>query len=259
MRDTLTSLNISSHKRRSRSNRYTEDRNCNEINSTTSFLSDLSVTQFDDDFLETTRPFKKHCPSTTASNISYIESKQKRRSARQSMDLRSMKERYLSIYIIESNQFFFKQFSLTKKYFVSRSSAENTSSNELDVSEHVIATTKITIPQDDGPILATSTFETVPNSALYDKFRRIDSEAPLEEVKENNELSESATTTTATATVTPNKQMLGMQEVSPTPSAPPLQEITNNPKFTLNLSVRQHEFNSRTILRSESCVFCLKK
>lgn len=89
VRDTLASLNISSHKRRSRSNRYTDDRNCNEINSTGSFLSDLSVTQFDeDDFLEMTRPFKKHCPST-ASNISYIESKQKRRSARKSIDLRS--------------------------------------------------------------------------------------------------------------------------------------------------------------------------
>lgn len=130
----------------------------------------------------------------------------------------------------------------------------------MNSSEHVIATTKITIPQDDGPILASSTIETVPNSALYDKFRRIDSEQLLDEVKENSEVSESASTATATATLTPNKQeMLNMQEVSPAPSAPPLQEITNNPKFTLNIPVRQHEFNSRTILRSESCVFCLKK
>ncbi|XP_055301082.1 rac GTPase-activating protein 1-like [Sitodiplosis mosellana] len=220
VRDTLASLNISSHKRRSRSNRYTEDRHCNDINSTTSFLSDLSVTQFDDDFHEMTRPFKKHCPSTIASNISCVESKQKRRSARRSMDMR-----------------------------------KNTSLIELDGPEQVIANAKITIPQDDGPILATSIIETVPNSALYDKFRRIDSELPQEEVKENIELSESATTT---ATLTSNKRSLDLQDVSPAPSAP-LQEIINNPKFMLNLPVRQHEFNSRTILRSESCVYCLKK
>lgn len=145
-------------------------------------------------------------------------------------------------------------------FTIPHQSTENTSVIELDgsrtSSEQVIATTKITIPQDDGPILATSTIETVPNSALYDKFRKIESEIPSEEVKENVEMSESATTT---ATLTPTKRSLDLQDKSPTPSAPPLQEVTNNPKFVLNLPVRQHEFNSRTILRSESCLYCCKK
>lgn len=50
-----------------------------------------------------------------------------------------------------------------------------------------------------------------------------------------------------------------MQEEYPMPSAPPLQEVTNNPKLLLNLQGRQHEFSSRTVLRSESCAYCLKK
>lgn len=246
VRDTLASLNISTHKRRSRSNRYTDDRN--EINSTGSFLSDLSVTQFDeDDFLEMSRPFKKHRASTTASNISYIESKQKRRSTRKSMDLRSKLIYYWHSFLK------YVCFMLFHLHFT-----ENTSIIDLDGSDQIVATAKITIPQGDGPILATSSIETVPNSVLYDKFRKIDNELPLEEVKENVEMSESATTTT-TATLTPSKQSLNLQEQSPVPSAPPLQEITNNPKFLLNLPVRQHEFNSRTIIRSESCVYCLKK
>lgn len=123
-------------------------------------------------------------------------------------------------------------------------------------SEQVIATAKLIIPQDNGPILATSTIETVPNSTLYDKFRRIESEKPHDVMKENIELSESATTT---ATLTPTKCSLDLKDVSPAPSAPPLEEVTNTPKFLLNLPIRQHEFNSRTILRSESCVYCLKK
>lgn len=88
VRDTLASLNMSS-KKRSKSSKRGDERNCNEINSTTSFLSDLSVTQFDDDFLETTMPFKKHRPSTTLPNTSYVETKQRRRSARKSIDLRT--------------------------------------------------------------------------------------------------------------------------------------------------------------------------
>lgn len=93
-RDTLASLNMSPHKRRSKSSRHGDEQYCNEINSTNSFLSDLSATQFDDDNFEISslRPFKVHCPSTTLSNTSYVETKQRRRSARRSMDLRSKSE-----------------------------------------------------------------------------------------------------------------------------------------------------------------------
>lgn len=80
---------MSSRKRKSKSNRYVADKYGNEINSTGSFLSDLSVTQSEEDFLEMSKPFKKHRPSTTAANISYGEPKQSRRSARRSIDLRN--------------------------------------------------------------------------------------------------------------------------------------------------------------------------
>lgn len=82
---------MSTRKRKSKTNRY-EDKYCNEINSTGSFLSDLSVTQSEEDFLEMSKPFKKHRPSTTAANASYADAKQTRRSARRSIDLRTKSE-----------------------------------------------------------------------------------------------------------------------------------------------------------------------
>lgn len=258
MRDTLASLNVS-HKRRSRSNQY-EDRFGNEINSTGSFLSDLSVTQFDDDFLETTKPFKKHCPSMMTTNMSFVESKQRRRSARKSMDLYSKSKYFITLLMY--------QIFLTSPLFT-----ENTSLFDLDGPDQLIATATITIPPDNGPIEAVSTIETVPNSALYEKFRKIDTE------NQPNEFSSDLQSGVESVTTTPTKHSIGSSTLSigsklsidskktydlqndlPKPSAPPLEEITNNNQnFLLNLPVRQHEFNSRTILRSESCVYCLKK
>lgn len=87
-RSKLAFLNMSSRKRKSKSNRYTGDKYGNEINSTGSFLSDLSVTQSEEDFLDVSKPFKKHRPSAGAPN-SYADPKQARRSARRSMDLRN--------------------------------------------------------------------------------------------------------------------------------------------------------------------------
>ncbi|XP_031628223.1 rac GTPase-activating protein 1-like [Contarinia nasturtii] len=232
VRDTLASLNMS-HKRGSRSNRY-EDRYCNEINSTGSFLSDLSMTQFDDDFLETTKPFKKHCPSTTTTNISFVESKQRRRSARRSMDLYSKK---------------------------------NTSIFDLDEPDQLIATATITIPQDNGPIEAVSKIEAVPNAALYEKFRKIDTENQASEnypeivtTTPTKQSIGSSTLSIASKLSIDSKKTFDLAKDSPVPSAPPLEEITNrNEKLLPNIPARQHEFNSRTIIRSESCVYCLKK
>lgn len=126
----------------------------------------------------------------------------------------------------------------------------------MDGTDKIIATTKVSIPQGDGPVEATSTIEAVPTSTLYSHFERIDApEQPYERAtnKENkntfdNELK------------TPRRRSMKLQEEIPIPSAPPLQEVTNNnPKLLLNLQGRQHEFSSRTVLRSESCAYCLKK
>lgn len=123
----------------------------------------------------------------------------------------------------------------------------------MDESEQIIATAKIVIPQNDGPVQATSAIEAIPNSALFDKFRKIESEftpnVPMN-IREDVEMSENAST---------HKRSLESHKEFTVPSAPPLQEVTNSQKL-LNLPIRQHEFTSRTvILRNESCSHCLKK
>lgn len=105
---------MSSRKRRSKPNRN-EDNNKygNEINSTGSFLSDLSVTQSEDDFLDlSSKPFKKHRPSLTAAaqmaasaaNAPYADAKQTRRSARRSVDLRNKSEFFDYYYFVTATR-----------------------------------------------------------------------------------------------------------------------------------------------------------
>lgn len=124
----------------------------------------------------------------------------------------------------------------------------------MDGSDKIIATTKVSIPQGDGPIEATSKIEAVPSPGIYSHFNRIDhAEQPYSQArKEEKKMPENVM-------VTPQRHSMKLQQEYPMPSAPPLQEITNNPKLLLNLQGRQHEFSSRTVLRSESCAYCLKK
>lgn len=89
VRETLSNLNASLRKRKLNSRRFDEERNGNEINSTCSFLSELSMTQSEDDLLDVTRPFKKHRPSTNMANLSYVDANQRRRSARKTMEWQS--------------------------------------------------------------------------------------------------------------------------------------------------------------------------
>lgn len=126
----------------------------------------------------------------------------------------------------------------------------------------------MTIPQDDGPIEASSTIQTVPNSALYDHFENIgmakqksSSNVNHEHEKEksdddnetkNLEKSESSATTQCTLSTIKENDV-------PAPSAPTLNDIINDLKPMYNFQMRQHEFANRTVLRSESCTYCLKK
>lgn len=130
----------------------------------------------------------------------------------------------------------------------------------MDASDKIIATTKVSIPQGDGPIEAISTIEAVPNSALYNnEFDKIDAIETIYEKTNNYKDNEYET---QTPMVTPYKQ-LTRQHTEYQPSTAPLlqnlQEIGSNSKLLLNLQGRQHEFTSRTILRNESCFHCLKK
>lgn len=79
-RNKFAFLNESGRKRKSKSigGKYG-----NDINSTGSFLSDLSVTQSEEDFLDISKPFKKHRPSQDADGL--LPRRSARKSGRKSM------------------------------------------------------------------------------------------------------------------------------------------------------------------------------
>lgn len=77
-------FNMPARKRKSNSNKFMSEKFGNDINSTGSFLSDLSVTQSEEDFLDMSK-FKKHRPSTTGLNGSITDTKSRRRSIRKSI------------------------------------------------------------------------------------------------------------------------------------------------------------------------------
>lgn len=109
-RSKLAFLDMSSRKRKSKSNKFIEEKYGNEINSTGSFLSDLSVTQSEDDFLDVNvghaKQWKKHRPSAIG-NGSFVDSKYTRRSAHKSLENKrrsqSMLQRNVTIRVICSN------------------------------------------------------------------------------------------------------------------------------------------------------------
>lgn len=121
---------------------------------------------------------------------------------------------------------------------------------EVEASDKVIATTKVMIPQGDGPIEATSTIEAVPNSALYDKFDKVETVDVRYGAKEK-EVEPTSTT--------PFRRSMRLQEEYHAPSAPPLHEVNPNSKLLLNLQGRHHEFSNRVILRTENCSQCSKR
>lgn len=91
IRDLLT-LSRSSLKRKSESNRQeTQD---NEINSTLSFLSDLSINHIKDIFPNVVKPLKKHRQSATRNGSPYNnENGQRQRISRISKKSRNRSER----------------------------------------------------------------------------------------------------------------------------------------------------------------------
>lgn len=137
----------------------------------------------------------------------------------------------------------------------------------MDSSDKIVATTKVSIPQDDGPIEATSTIEAVPNSNHYNNnghFDRIDLvestyETPNNKENEFNipvERSYNRNFNGNNDNIIENKPQSKYQR----PSAPPLQEVgITNSKLLLNLQGRQHEFNNKTVLKNENCFQCQKK
>lgn len=129
---------------------------------------------------------------------------------------------------------------------------------EVDPSDKIVATTKVSIPQDDGPIEATSTIEALPNSELYNnRFEKVET---VQVHQENGNYENTEIRKKRQAPATPLRRSMKLQEEY-APSAPPLYEgnSNSNAKLLLNLQGRQHEFSNRTVLRNESCAHCSKR
>lgn len=194
-----------------------ENKYGNEINSTGSFMGELSLTQSEDDFLDVPKvekTFKKHRPSANG-NVSFADSKHNR-STKNAEKRRSQRK-----------------------------------SNGLAVgdNEKIVATTKVSIPQGEGPIKATSTIEAIPQ--FYERDNDKQRKASPERHNEN-----------VNPTFSPSRRSMKLKDDIPmpaAPTAPTLQEINSNQKTATLLSSRQHSFASKTFLRSDTCSHCLKR
>lgn len=132
---------------------------------------------------------------------------------------------------------------------------------EIGDNDKIIATTKVSIPQGDGPIRATSIIEAVPQatSSKYDEVLTADQPhdtKPSEAFVTANEENRAQTPTSATS---PKRRSMKLTDDFHMPSAPPLHEINGNQKLILNLQGRQHAFASKTFLRTDQCTYCLKR
>lgn len=131
---------------------------------------------------------------------------------------------------------------------------------EIGESDKIIATTKVSIPQGDGPIRATSIIEAIPQ-ATSSKYDEVLTEQPLEK-KPSDVLvtgTERDGSLGPTVTTSPKRRSMKLTDDFYMPSAPPMHEINGNPKLILNLQGRQHGFASKTFLRSDTCTYCLKR
>lgn len=132
-RERLAFMNAFSYKRKS-GHQQGGDKLGNDINSTGSFLSDLSLTQSEEDFIKvkTNRnsSWRKHRPSLT-SNLADADAGSKR--------TRLSQDNFKRINTSE-----------TKKVI------------EIGPNENIVAHTKVSVPQDDGPILAESIIHALP-------------------------------------------------------------------------------------------------
>lgn len=226
-RERLAFMNAYSYKRKSNHDRI--DELGNDINSTGSFLSHLSLTQSEDDFLDVKslrhRSFKKHRPSYNASGAVYAGTKRTRLSHETSRK---------------------KSINESKKVI------------ELGPNDKIVAHTKVSVPQDDGPILAESIIKAVPPPVeLQEPSKHHSKTTPKDsEAKENI-----SPNRFKTPTKTDNK--FSKMHLY-TPSAPPFEDMDHGftgattPSMKRSI-MRQHAFTSKTFLKSETCTQCQQR
>uniref|UniRef100_A0A1A9WWH2 Rho-GAP domain-containing protein n=1 Tax=Glossina brevipalpis TaxID=37001 RepID=A0A1A9WWH2_9MUSC len=221
-KDKLAFLHNLQKKRKSR-NPHLEEMYGNEINSTGSFLSDLSITHSEDDFLESrpSRVWHKHRPSVSNA-VPYVGNKRSRLSATDTKNTPSGGRK-------------------SKR----RSRSQEPVANILRDTERFCATTKVTIPQDgQGAIRAESTIETVPvqvhQADVLGDIERADDEAPIC-ASQKSVFRQATAPPTTPVTISTNSPMT-RQQLSST--------------GTLK---RAHNFARKTFIKPETCVNCQKK
>lgn len=120
---------------------------------------------------------------------------------------------------------------------------------ELGDNDKIVATTKVSIPQDDGPIQATSTIQAIPQQIIQRKSgKKSDRQNIIVEDEEER-----------SPELSPKRPSMKLKEDIPMPSAPTLQDIQSENKMTLNTQGRYHAFNSKTFVRRDNCAHCLKR
>lgn len=225
-RDKLAFLNTLPRKRKSL-NRHLEEKYGNDINSTGSFLSDLSITQSEDDFLDVrpSRSWHRHRPSVTNNQLPSNSKKSRLSNGQPSTPLGAPP---------------------TGRRSIRRSNVgiqQYTQDANLG-SERICATTKVTIPQDgNGVIRAESTIETVPVIVHQ------------EDVPEDLQCLGDGPSSTprkspfrqATA---PSRTPAGMNMDSP---------MAQQHLKSAGTLKRPHNFASKTFIRAELCIQCQKK
>lgn len=234
-KDKLAFLNTLPRKRKSL-NPHIEEKYGNDINSTGSFLSDLSITQSEDDFLDVrhSRNWQKHRPSLSKNSVPFIGSKRSRLSGGGGLG-------------IDGHSTPPAPQSTRRSGAGTRRSSAGVNKHTLDVGpiEKVCATTKVTIPQDGyGAIRAESIIESTPMQFAV-------------EPQQDHKLECIGDGPTSTPKRSPFKHATAPQM---TPSASGVGTFLGSPAQNLRPTLmRQHNFASKTFIRTDTCMQCQKK
>ncbi|XP_030381191.1 rac GTPase-activating protein 1 [Scaptodrosophila lebanonensis] len=226
-RDKLAFLQTMQSRKRKSLNTLREERSSHcDINSTGSLLSDLSITQSEDDFLEArrSRSWREHRPSLPKNPVPCVGSKRSRLSGG------------LNSSVIGT--------PTTTTTQARRSGqgvgVDHHTLNVAQGAERFCATTKVTIPQDgQGVIRAESTIESLP---MVTKKANVVSDG-LASTPRRSALKEAAA-----PPLTPINAM-----------APHLAAVEAGSPAQRRPLMRKHTFNQKTFLRGDNCVQCQKR
>lgn len=249
-------LSTYTKKRKSNHQNFEEDPQ-NDINSTGSFLSDLSLTQSGDDILDPkptaalNQKWKKHRPSMNNSGFLNASGKKSRASADKR---RSTRRKYWST--------LYRQDSFSKRFNFSESLLE------YGPMDKIVTQTKLTIPADKRkPIHAESTIESIPHELPTPSTSSSDDNQEMKQYYNNTPMK--TRSTDYFKTPTPMKPQIYSNTKFYTPSAPSLEDLTGDrgnvdvyatvKKKTATMNTRPHNFSQKTFLKQDLCGFCSKK